>query len=380
MTSFVTLLQQGNSWLFVPSAVLLGALHGLEPGHSKTMMAAFIVAIRGTLTQAVLLGLSATASHTAIVWAIALGGLYFGTHWNTETTEPYFQVVSAAMIIAVAVWMLWRTWRHRAFALPEGHAHPHPHDHDHGHDHAHTHDEERRIDTGHGVVRLQIFEDGVPPRFRLLTASGSSWPADEVHLETERADGRRQSFTFRRHGGYLQSVQEIPEPHEFVARLSLGQAGHSHDYDVEFVEAPHRHAIAAYAPLDLTAPGYQDPHELAHANDIRRRFAHRQVTTSQIVVFGLTGGLIPCPASITVLLLCLQLKKVALGAALVLCFSIGLAITMVASGAVAALGVRHAARHFSGFGELARKAPYVSGTLILLVGLYVGFLGLRALA
>jgi nickel/cobalt exporter len=42
--------------------------------------------------------------------------------------------------------------------------------------------------------------------------------------------------------------------------------------------------------------------------------------------------------------------------------------------------VRHAARHFSGFGELARKAPYVSGTLILLVGLYVGFLGLRALA
>jgi nickel/cobalt transporter (NicO) family protein len=392
MTSFVTLLQQGHSWLFVPSAVLLGALHGLEPGHSKTMMAAFIVAIRGTLTQAVLLGLSATASHTAIVWGIALGGLYFGTHWNTATTEPYFQLVSAAMIIAVAVWMLWRTWRRRGFALPEGDAHPHDHDHDHYQDHdhahgpgpahapAHAHDELHRIDTGHGVVRLQIFEDGVPPRFRLHAASGLSWPADEVHLETERANGHRQSFTFRRHGGYLESLQEIPEPHEFVARLRLGPAGHSHDYDVEFVEAPHRHAIAAYAPLDVTAPGYQDPHELAHANDIRRRFAHRQVTTPQIIVFGLTGGLIPCPASITVLLLCLQLRKVALGAALVLCFSIGLAITMVVSGAVAALGVRHAARHFSGFGELARKAPYVSGTLILLVGLYVGFLGLRALA
>ena len=54
MTSFATLLQQGNAWLFVPSAILLGALHGLEPGHSKTMMAAFIVAIRGTMTQAVL--------------------------------------------------------------------------------------------------------------------------------------------------------------------------------------------------------------------------------------------------------------------------------------------------------------------------------------
>jgi len=51
MTDFSTLLQQGaaNAWLFIPSAILLGALHGLEPGHSKTMMAAFIIAVRGTL-------------------------------------------------------------------------------------------------------------------------------------------------------------------------------------------------------------------------------------------------------------------------------------------------------------------------------------------
>ncbi len=80
MTDFSTLLQQGASsaWLFIPSAILLGALHGLEPGHSKTMMAAFIVAIRGTVGQAVMLGVSATLSHTAVVWVIALLGLYFG--------------------------------------------------------------------------------------------------------------------------------------------------------------------------------------------------------------------------------------------------------------------------------------------------------------
>lgn len=59
MTDFSTLLQQGvaNAWLFIPSAILLGALHGLEPGHSKTMMAAFIVAIRGTVKQAYYWGL-----------------------------------------------------------------------------------------------------------------------------------------------------------------------------------------------------------------------------------------------------------------------------------------------------------------------------------
>ncbi|MGO9801834.1 MAG: nickel/cobalt efflux transporter [Steroidobacteraceae bacterium] len=374
MPSFVSLLQQGNSWLFVPSAILLGALHGLEPGHSKTMMAAFIVAIRGTLAQAVLLGLAATVSHTAVVWAVALAGLHFGRSWNTAATGPYLQVVSAVLILGVAGWMLWRTRRQTAGRGA------HEHGHTHGHGHEHDHDEVRRIDTGHGVVVLQIFAAGTAPRFRLHSESGAAWPAEQVEIETERADGSRELFSFRRHGGYLESVQAIPEPHEFIARVRLGPVGHGHDYDLEFVEGRHHHALGGFEALDLTAPGYQDPHELAHANDIRRRFANCDVTTAQIILFGLTGGLIPCPASITVLLLCLQLQKLALGATLVLCFSIGLALTMVAAGAVAALGVRHAARRVSGFGELAARAPYFSGAVIVLVGLYIGYQGLHALA
>jgi ABC-type nickel/cobalt efflux system permease component RcnA len=91
MPDLATLIQQGSSnlWLFIPTAILLGALHGLEPGHSKTMMAAFIIAVRGTLGQAILLGLAATISHTAVVWLIALAGLHFGSKFNTEATEPY---------------------------------------------------------------------------------------------------------------------------------------------------------------------------------------------------------------------------------------------------------------------------------------------------
>lgn len=113
MPSFAHLLQQGttHAWLFIPSAIFLGALHGLEPGHSKTMMAAFIVAIRGTVGQAVLLGLAATISHTLIVWVIALGGLYLWRGLDPETTEPYFQVASAVIIIGIALWMLRRPWR-----------------------------------------------------------------------------------------------------------------------------------------------------------------------------------------------------------------------------------------------------------------------------
>lgn len=141
------------------------------------------------------------------------------------------------------------------------------------------------------------------------------------------------------------------------------------------VIAGHDHRRGEVRGLELSTGGYQDAHELAHANDIRRRFAGREVTTGQIVVFGLTGGLIPCPGAITVLLLCLQLKEFALGAVLVLCFSIGLALTMVASGVIAALSVKQVSKRWSGFGEIVRKAPYLSGAVILVIGVYIGVNG-----
>jgi nickel/cobalt exporter len=100
------------------------------------------------------------------------------------------------------------------------------------------------------------------------------------------------------------------------------------------------------------------------------------VTTGQIVVFGLTGGLIPCPAAITVLLICLQLREVTLGIALVLCFSVGLAAVMVATGAAAAVSVQHVGRRWAGFERIARRAPYFSGALIVLIGLYFAAQGL----
>ena len=371
MSSFAELLQQGASqaWLYFPSTILLGALHGLEPGHSKTMMAAFIVAIRGTVKQAVLLGLAATLSHTAVVWLVAMAGMYLGQNLDAETTEPYFQLASAAIIITIALWMLWRTWRgEQMWRFEEGDEHQHDH---------HHHDETHRIDTGHGRIELSIFEEGVPPRWRLKTLSGHVWPAAEVSLLTTCPDGLARQFCFVDRGDYLESVGEIPEPHEFTARLILGHAGHSHDYDLEFREHGHGHdhEHSELEGLELSLEGYQDAHERAHANDIRKRFSNRNVTTGQIILFGLTGGLIPCPAAITVLLLCLQVKEVALGAVLVLCFSIGLAITLVSVGAAAAIGARQASNRWPWLDVVARRAPYLSSVLIIGVGIYVGFHG-----
>ncbi|MBB1625855.1 nickel/cobalt efflux transporter [Achromobacter sp. UMC71] len=377
MLSFSDLIAQGAShaWLFIPSAILLGALHGLEPGHSKTMMAAFIVAIRGTVGQAVLLGLTATLSHTLIVWGIGLGGMYLWQGVAAEALEPYFQLASGALIVLIAGWMFWRTWR-------EQHAHAHDHDAAHGHAHCPQDTARHDIDTGHGRVALELFEQGVPPRWRLTCLQGDAWPPRDVVATTERPDGRQQTFRFTQRDGYLESVDVIPEPHAFMARLTLTHRGHAHSYDIAFMEPDeHQHdpMHEELRALDVASGGHQDAHALAHANDIRRRFANRSVTNWQIAMFGLTGGLIPCPAAITVLLLCLQLKAFTLGAVLVLCFSIGLAITLVTVGAVAALSVRHVTRRAPWFSTLTRRAPYLSSVLIIAVGMYVGLHGWWAL-
>jgi nickel/cobalt exporter len=350
MTDLSQLLQQSSAhaWLFVPSAILLGALHGLEPGHSKTMMAAFIVAIRGTVLQAVLLGLSATISHTAVVWAIALAGLYFGQELSGERSEAYLQLASAVAIVGIAIWMIWRTWREQ----------------NEEHDHHHHHDEPQSVSLAGRSLSLEIFETGAPPRWRLASQSGSLPAAGEVQVKTIRENGVEQSFAFVARDGYLESFDEIPEPHAFKARVEFA----SESAEVLFEEHDHKH-------MDLGDE--DDAHARAHAADIRKRFAGRSATTPQIIVFGLTGGLIPCPAAITVLLLCIQLKQFSLGFVLVLCFGIGLAITMVSAGVLAALSLRHVERHWGGFSSFAHRAPYVSAALIVLVGLYTGWSGLH---
>lgn len=352
MTDLSQLLQQSSAhaWLFVPSAILLGALHGLEPGHSKTMMAAFIVAIRGTVFQAVLLGLSATISHTAVVWAVALLGLYFGQDLSGERSEAYLQIASALIILGVAAWMVWRTGREQ----------------NEEHDHDHHHDEAQVVALAGRTLSIEIFEDGVPPCWRIRSDAGGLPSASDIRVTTIRADGTGQTFAFAARDGYLESTGELPEPHAFKARLALaGDVA-----EMLFEEHDHDH-------MDLGKQN--DAHARAHAADIRKRFAGRTVTTPQIILFGLTGGLIPCPAAITVLLLCIQLKQFSLGFVLVLCFGIGLAITMVSAGVVAALSVRHVERHWSGFSRFAHRAPYVSAALIVLVGLYTGWSGLHGL-
>lgn len=128
-----------------------------------------------------------------------------------------------------------------------GHDHHHGQGHSHGGGEGHAeHDETQRITTADGVLALSVFEDNHPPVFRLHADRGHALDAATISIETVRPDGSRQRFAMIDHDGFLQSADEIPEPHEFTATLRIGGAA----YLVEFAEHDHGHDAKGVAHRD----------------------------------------------------------------------------------------------------------------------------------
>lgn len=122
-----------------------------------------------------------------------------------------------------------------ALVLSGDHDHSHGHSHGHGMDHAHT--EFRLFSSARGTVRLEIFEEGVPPRFRLSGWEGGT----SASIETLREDGARQTFTLLPRSGFWESREEIPEPHAFGVQLALEKDGHTEHHQTRF-EEPEGHS------------------------------------------------------------------------------------------------------------------------------------------
>ncbi|MGP0089316.1 MAG: CDF family Co(II)/Ni(II) efflux transporter DmeF [Xanthobacteraceae bacterium] len=157
--------------------------------------------------------------------------------------------------------------------LLSGGGHHHGHDHGgHRHDHHHDEHDSHRIETAGGTVALEIFEDGVPPRFRLSGASSAGLGAEAVTIETVRPGGARQVFAMLDRGGYLESADEILEPHAFTALLRFG------------ADAP---------PHSLTFEEHEHAHGAAHRdNNMRAAIIHvlADAAVSLLVIVGLVLG------------------------------------------------------------------------------------------
>ncbi len=224
----------------------------------------FVIAGRGQgWSKSRTLWVTALASLGHVLFTTVLGVLVVFLGLKVEGwLGGVFPLFAGGLLIAFGLFYLMRQYRggggHHHWQLPWMKKHGHRHD-------VHGHGDERRIDTGHGIVLLSVFEDGVPPRFRLNfeeNGKGINPPKGQtVMIETVRPDGTRQSFTFADKGAYLESAQEIPEPHEFKACLTLAHGGHGHHYDIQYAEHGDGH----------DHPGHGDDHK-DHENCGERPF------------------------------------------------------------------------------------------------------------
>lgn len=287
---------------------------------------------------------------------------------TSKWTGNVFPWIAGGALIAFGLYYLYRQWRgggHSHFFGGHSHGgHSHaghhhgPGAHDDAKDHAsHSHDAEtKRIDTGHGVLLLEVFEDGAPPRFRVRT-DGSSEPlprAAAVSITTERPDGKRQTFTFAQRQGYLESNEVIPEPHEFTANFSLSHGSHAHDHEVRFAE---------HAPL---APAGQTT---TPAQGNQR--AGSTTRSDKAVILGLLTLLTfsPCEGFLPV-----YLSGISYGWTGFVVLSAVLAVATI-SGMVIFTWLMMSGMERLPLGALERYESGILGTLILFLGVGIIFLG-----
>ena len=116
----MTILLLGGTLLYLASSFILGVLHAVEPGHGKTIVAAYLVSAKGKVKHAIALGAIVTFTHTIGIIILAALAFLLAKKIDVESLHPVFELSAAVIVIGVGVWMLHRT-------LKNLHYHPHSH-------------------------------------------------------------------------------------------------------------------------------------------------------------------------------------------------------------------------------------------------------------
>ena len=149
------------------TAMLLGGMHALSPGHGKTVVGAYLVGSRGTARHALFLGLTVTLVHTAGVFALGLATLFVSRSFMPERVFPWLSLASGLLVLGMGLSLL--RVRLRALGRPArgpGHAHGHDHEHPAG-----------ALSHSHGLgshTHAVPGADGAPVTWRSLLALGIS--------------------------------------------------------------------------------------------------------------------------------------------------------------------------------------------------------------
>ncbi len=263
--------------IYYLTATVLGGMHALEPGHGKTVVAAYLIGSKGKKIDAVVLGLVVTLTHTFSVILLAIAAKVASTKLTLteESLHGYLGLVAGLLILAVGLWMLVGRIRGR----DPFHFHSHDNGHGHSHDHNPIH--------GHGN------------------------PHDHDH-----------------HDHHQNHNHNEPNTHE---------AMHTHQHE-----------------NGRDVPGIAVQGE-------------RKVGLWQLFVLGVSGGLVPCPAAIAILLAAVAAGRLGEGLTYILLFSVGLAAVLIAVGLVV-VGAGKVASRFLDAKKFARKISIAGASIITIIG------------
>jgi ABC-type nickel/cobalt efflux system permease component RcnA len=232
-----------------------GALHALEPGHGKTIVAAYLVGSRGTAKHAVLLGLVVTAAHTAGVYLLGAVTLYASRYIVPDQLYPWLGAISGLSIAGLGVFIFLR------------------------------------------------------------------------HLTGE--SGEHSHSPGEKHGHWFLSMVRPASPSAVVA----------------------------------TQPASSG------TGSIRSRAGERPLSLRQLCMLGITGGIVPCPAALVVLLSAFSLHRIGFGLYLITAFSSGLAMVLVTIGLVMVYAKRAMSARLHFGGAAVRFLPFLSSAFMSVVGI-----------
>ena len=109
-------------------------------------------------------------------------------------------------------------------------------------------------------------------------------------------------------------------------------------------------------------------HTHSHGQHHHHHPEHGAPSRRSLVAVGITGGLLPCPSALVVLLAAISLHRVAFGMLLIVAFSAGLALSITGIGLIAVFA-KQVFKRASFEGRLVRLLPAVSALVILAAGL-----------
>jgi nickel/cobalt exporter len=270
----------GLGLICIAVAFWFGALHALEPGHGKTMVAAYLVGSRGTPKHAILLGGMVTFTHTVTVFILGLITLFLSRYVQADLLSKILGVVSGLTIVWIGGMLLYRRVKALGGAV---HGHRHHHD-DHGHAHDHEHARE--------------------------------------HVHAAHAHDH----------------------------------GHAHDHDHHHDHDGHTHS---HGGLTHTHDGHTHSH-----------VPEGEISLRSLMVLGASGGLVPCPSALVLLLSAISIGRTGFGLLLLVSFSLGLALVLMATGLVVLYAKNlFPERKDGGTNPFFRVMPVISAAVILTIGI-----------